>query len=398
MKHNWDDEYGGWYEETLNGAPFDPLDDEDVKFYKYSEIQFQVIRTIVDLYEITDDLFYIRIMGDVLDLVLNNLWDIQYGGFYQNGNQEWECFSEEWQWHHMAIQGQSILALEKIWSYGLPIIGDTRINPVSPRPEDDVLVSTTAIDNDGIDTVYVNYTSDLDGVLTTGIIVLSPHPEIGGVYNSTFGFLNDSTRVNFYVIANDTLGHDFVAGSFYFIVRADIYAPVVELRRIYPSEIRAGDLVRLEFGTYEFPLHSETECCTLHWKLNDAEYTEVNMTWVDVDGDYKVWQIDLGRFQGGDVVSYYSMAVDETGNWGISGYYRLTILNPIDFITPLAAWQILATIGLISAPGAGFAYVWSRKRYAREEQRTLKKAARKRGRRARGRGRSRSQPQQDGGD
>ncbi len=398
MQFSWDTVSGGWYAETLDGIPFDPLDDEDVKFYKYSEIQFQVVRTLVELYDVTDNLYYIRMIIDVLDLTLQHLWDTEDGGFYQNGNSEWSSFSEEWQWHHMAIQGQSIIALETIWSYGFPLIGNVRINPVSPRPVDSVLVSSTVLDDDGIDTVYVNYTSDVDGTVTTGIFELLPHPEAGGLFNSTFGFLNDSARVNFRVVANDTLGNDFIAGSYYFIVRADIFEPLVELKSIYPEEIRALDPVVLEFSTYEFPIHSATLYCRLHWKLNDGPYQEENTTLVSIEEDHLIWRIEIGPFQGGDVISYYCMAVDETGNWGISGFYRLTILTPVQYVSPLAAWQILATIGLIAAPGAGVAYVWSRKRYAQEQQRTLKKEARKRGSKGRGRGRSRSRSRTSGGN
>ncbi|MFW9806737.1 MAG: hypothetical protein ACFFFK_08420, partial [Candidatus Thorarchaeota archaeon] len=36
FQNNWDGENGGWYAEVVDGVPYDPLDDEDVKFYKYS--------------------------------------------------------------------------------------------------------------------------------------------------------------------------------------------------------------------------------------------------------------------------------------------------------------------------------------------------------------------------
>ena len=398
MTFNWDNEKGGWYTETLNGIPFDPLDDEDVKYYKYSEIQFQMVYTLEALYEITDKLFYIQMCIDVLDLVLGKLWDVEYGGFLQNGNQEWLSFTDDWKWHHTAIQGQAILVLQGMWSYGLPIISNVRVNPVSPRPNDSVLVSAIALDADGIDTVYVNYTMRLGDNTTNGLILLEPNPEVGGIFNGTFGFLNDTASANFYVIANDTLGNDFVAGVYYFLVRADIYEPIIELRTMYPEVLRAGEVVRLEFGTYEFPIHSATLCNTLHWKLNTGPYVAENTTLVNVDGQDLVWQIDIGPFVVGDVISFYSMAVDETGNWGTSPFYRLTIIGDSPSLSSLAFWQIFATIGLISAPGAGFAYVWSKKRYAKEQQRTLKKEARKRGRGRRGRSRSRSRSQSEGGN
>ncbi|MHA1908396.1 MAG: hypothetical protein ACW98Y_13940 [Candidatus Thorarchaeota archaeon] len=395
MLYNWDTEFGGWYAETLLGLPFDPLDDEDVKYYKYSEIQFQMIISFEQLYELTNNLFYIRTTIDVLELLLRHLWDIEDGGFIQNGNGEWTSFTPDWQWHHTAVQGLGILALERIWSYGLPIISNVRINPVSPRPNDSVLVSATALDNDGIDTVYVTYTSDIGENRTEGEIDLLPNPEVGGVFNNTFGYLNDSASVNFYVIANDTLGNEFVVGIYHFLVRADIYEPIIALRQIYPDQINAGDICRIEIGTYEFPLHSATLYCTIWWKLNDGFYNPVNMTLTGADENDLVWQVDLGPFAGGDRISFYCIAEDETGNSGTSPFYRLTIISETQYVSPIDMWQFIALVGLISAPGAGVAYVWTRKRHAREQQRILKKEARKRGRRRRGRSRSRSRSQSD---
>jgi hypothetical protein len=196
--------------------------------------------------------------------------------------------------------------------------------------------------------------------------------------------------VNFYVIANDTLGNDFIVGVYHFVVRVDIWEPAIILRQIYPDEVWGGDEVTLEFGTYEYPLHSATLFVRLSWKLNTGFYEYVNMSLIGFDENDLVWQSNLGAFQAGDVIAYYAEAFDESGNVGVSSFYRLTILDATVYVSPLAAWQILAAIGLISAPGAGFAYIWSRKRYAREQQRTLKKEARKRGRRKRGAGRSRS--------
>ncbi|MFW9918977.1 MAG: hypothetical protein ACFFED_05210 [Candidatus Thorarchaeota archaeon] len=393
LQKNWDTVHGGWFAETLNGEPFDPLDDEDVKFYKYTEIQFQMTRFLSDLYELTDNTFYVRLVIDTLELVISHLWDKSHGGFVQNGNQEWDVFSDEWEIHYTSVQCQAILSLEKLWSYGLPIISYVRINPSSPRPFDEILITALVQDPDGIDDVYVNYTISFGSVTTSGILELDPNPEAGGVFNSTLGYLNDTTQVNFYVYANDTTGASFVAGSYYFIVREDIWEPAIVLRQIYPEEVAAGDEVILEFGTYEFPLHSALLYCTLFWKVNNGAFTELNMTHVGFEEDYLVWIANLGRFRPGDVISYYCIALDESGNIGISAYYRLTINNPASYISPITSWQFFAIVGSLSLPGFGFAYVWTRRKHSNEQQRILKKEARKRGRRARGKSRSRSRSQ-----
>ncbi len=389
LEHNWDTENGGWYAETLHGEPYDPLNDKDVKYYKYAEIQFQVVFSLEELYELTDEEQYIQLVIDTLELILANLWDIEDGGFMQNGNRKWETLSQDWQVHNTAVQGQAILALEQIWSYGLPIISYVRINPVSPRPNDEILVSAVISDPDGIDQAYVNYTMTLGNNVTTGILPLLPNPQVKGIFNNTFGYLNDSTRVNFFVFANDSLGNDFIAGSYYFVVREDVFPPTITLRAIYPSEVKEGDEVILEFGTQEFPIHSSIVSCVLFWKVNDGFYQQTNMTLVGVDDKSLVWRINIGSFNGGDVISYFCQATDESGNTGTSIYYKLTVIGPSVTFTPVAPWQVVAVVGLVSAPGFGFAYVWSRRKLVAKKQRMLKKEARRRGRRPRGKGRSR---------
>ncbi len=393
LQHNWDTQDGGWFAETLNGEPFDPLDDEDVKYYKYTEIQFQMSDALMQMYELTGTTFYVRIVIDTIELVLSHLWDKAYGGFVQNGNQEWASFSDDWKIHFTAVQCMAILGLYRMWSYGLPIISYVRINPGSPRPSDEIFISSLVQDTDGIDCVFINYTIVLGEETTSGTLDLEPNSEAAGVYNNTLGFLNDSAQVSFYVYANDTTGVSFVAGLYYFVVRADIWEPAILLRQIYPEEVRAGDEVILEFETYEFPLHSALVSCVLNWKVNDAAFTEVNLTLYGFEEDYLIWRVNLGSFQPGDVVSYYVVAVDESGNTGISAYYRLTIKDPSTNMTPIQTWQIVAIVGSISLPGFGYAYIRSRRKYANEQQRILKKEARKRGRRARGKGRSRSRSQ-----
>ncbi len=392
LQHNWDRVNGGWYEETLNGEPYAPApyNDEDEKYYKYAEIQFQMGLTMEELYRTTRDTFYVRTAIDILDLILGNLWDQTYGGFYQNGNQQWAVVGEDWQIHLTAVQGLGILALQEIWSYGLPIISYVRVNPANPRPDDSIYVSALVTDPDGISCVYLNYTITFGGNTTEGIMDLEPNPTTIGVYNNTFGFLNDSSQVNFYVYANDTTGMAFVAGSYYFAVRHDIWPPVINLRGIYPTNATAGQDITLRFGTYEFPLQSITECCTLFWSVNGGAFHSVNMTLIGYDTDYLLWESDIGSFNAADVITYYCMSCDEAGLWGASPYYKLTIPGPVVNLSPFGWWQLAAIFGAVAAPGFGAAYVYSRKRHSGDKQRTLKKEAKKRGQRARGKGRSRS--------
>jgi hypothetical protein len=73
--------------------------------------------------------------------------------------------------------------------------------------------------------------------------------------------------------------------------------------------------------------------------------------------------------------------MDEAGNVGESRLYVLTILGPVIDVTPFSVFQILAAVGLIAAPGVGYAYARMQKRNRGEAQRDGKKQARKRARR-----------------
>jgi hypothetical protein len=382
LANNWDAVQGGWFAETLDGIPFDPNNDEDVKYYKYSEIQFQIILALEDMYEATDSMFPLRMVIDTLELVLARLWEPIDEGFISNSNQDWAVIDPAWEVHYTAVQAQAILGLERIWNYGLPIVSHVRVSPTNPRPQDVITFAATALDADGIDSVYVNYTMTVGSTTTIGVLPLFASPSISGVYNNTIGVLEDNCGVNFLVVANDTTGRAFIAGSYYFIVRADTFAPGVYLKTIYPvNEVRVGDEVIIDIETKEFPIHSHTTYCQMWWRLNAGFYTPENMTLMRVDGDSLIWRINLGEFRGGDRIDFYGKAADESGNVGQSILYQLTILGPYINITPFSAFQILAAAGLIAAPAIGYSYARMRKRNAGEAQREGKKAARKRARR-----------------
>ncbi|MHA2299710.1 MAG: hypothetical protein ACXACD_02010 [Candidatus Thorarchaeota archaeon] len=379
LRYNWDQEEGAWFLETLDGEPYDPYEDEDVKWYKYSEIQFQMVLSLEDLYELTSNTFYIQLSIDTLDFVIAKLWDTEYGGFMKNSNREGLVISQEWQVHLAAVQGLAVEALERIWSFGLPIVSYVRVAPTNPRPTDNITLLVTATDADGIDTVFANMSIEYEGGENNiSIVEIPENPDILGTFNTTISPLPDGTRINFYVFANDTLGNVFIAGNYFFNVKLDIYGPVVVLSTTYPSdEILAGEDVFIEFKIYEYPLHSVILSCQLYWKVNDGVYTAVNMTWYDIDGDFMLWLVDIGHFEADDVVSFYCIAVDESLNVGQSAFYRLTILS-MRPITPWVAWQTFAMIGLIVAPGIGYSFTRLRRERALSTQRDLKKEARKR--------------------
>ncbi len=379
LTHLWDTENGGWFAESLDGELWAPIGYEDTEGYKYSEIQFQMIFTEEHLYEATSKNFYIQTIIDVLDICLAKLWDKANGGFFANGDESSNVLTDEWRNHYTGVQALAVLALERVWSYGLPIVSYVRLNPTNPRPFDPLTFLATATDADGIDTVMVNMSAANGGPTNYTQFELEPNPEFGGVFNKTFGTLANGTRCNFLVIANDTLGNVFIAGNYYFIVRDDVWAPIVLLRTTYPStEVRAGDHLVIEFGTYEFPTHSTITSFLMYWKVNDGAYAPYNMTHVDFDDQYYVWMIELGSFNAGDVISYYCLAEDESGNVGESAFYRLTILGIYNPAAPWSGWQIAATIGLVAAPGIGYGATKLRRQRAIGTQRELKKEAKKR--------------------
>ncbi|MFW9912429.1 MAG: hypothetical protein ACFFEU_08150 [Candidatus Thorarchaeota archaeon] len=379
LTYNWDQTFGAWYAETLNGVPYAPSDYSDTELYKASEIQFQMVRAEEELYEATSDTFYIQLIIDTLDIVLSNFWDKVYEGFYANGDREFNVFAEDWQYHYTGVQALGMLALERVWSYGLPIVSYVRVTPTNPRPIDDITFLATVHDADGVDTVIANCSISYGNSTNVTLIELGPSADFAGVYNATIDPMNDGVQVNFVILANDTLGKTFIAGSYYFTVREDIWEPVVLLRTIYPSdEVRVGDDVIVEWGTYEFPTHCFLTSFQLYWKVNDGVYEPKNLTLVGADEEYLVWQAELGSFAENDVVSYYCVAVDESGNVGQSAFYRLTILGPPIFVTPWSQWQTAAAIGLVVAPGVGYGITRIRRERSLSTQRDLKKEARKR--------------------
>ncbi|MFW9845960.1 MAG: hypothetical protein ACFFD6_04380 [Candidatus Thorarchaeota archaeon] len=379
LSNNWDEVYGSWYAETLNGNPYAPPDYAGTEYYKATEILLQMVLAEEELYEATLNTYYIQFIIDTLDIVLSRLWDKINEGFYSNGDREFNVYDPEWMYHYTGVQALGMLALERIWGYGLPVVSFVRVTPTNPRPIDDITFLATVLDDDGIDTVLTNCSISREGTVNVSLLELPKSPEFGGIYNATMDPLPDGCRVNFVIIANDTLGNTFIAGSYYFAVREDIWEPVVLLRTIYPSnEVRVGDNVIVEWGTYEFPTHCFLKSFQMYWKVNDGTYQPKNLTIVGVDEQYIVWQAELGMFAEGDVVSYYSIAEDESGNVGESAFYRLTILGIAVFNPTWPTLQIGLAVGLVAAPGIGYGITRLRKERAHATQRELKKEARKR--------------------
>ncbi|MFW9794249.1 MAG: hypothetical protein ACFFEE_08105, partial [Candidatus Thorarchaeota archaeon] len=323
--NNWDEDSGGWFAEVVDGEPYDPDNDEDVKFYKYSEIQLQMVLALEDLYEATDSIYPIRMVIDIIELLIGNLWDTEYEGFMSNGNKIWAIFNNDWKTHYTSVQGQAIIGLDRVWNYGLPIVTQVRISPTNPRPQDTIYFSVVVLDDDGVDSVYVNYSMKVGDNESYDILPMPANPEISGFFNNSLESLEDGTQVNFDVFANDTTGRAFVAGSYYFIVREDIFAPIVELNAIYPTgAIRVGDNIVIDFESYEFPEHSHTNSCELRWRLNAEMYTTVNMTPIGVVDERIIWRYILGQFNTGDQIAFFALVMDEAGNVGESRLYRLT--------------------------------------------------------------------------
>ncbi|MHA2188497.1 MAG: hypothetical protein ACW99V_09700, partial [Candidatus Thorarchaeota archaeon] len=241
--HNWDQDNGAWFAETLDGEPFDPTFDEDVKWYRYSEIQFQMVLALGDLFESTLEQFYIQLIIDTLDLAIANLWDFEYGGFFAISNRDGLVISNDWKIHYAAVQGLGVRAFERVWSFGLPIVSYVRVSPANPRPSDDITLLVTASDSDGIDSVFANMSINYEeGPDNITLVEIPENQNLLGTFNTSIGKLPDGTSINFHVHVNDTLGNVFVAGNYFFNVKIDIYEPVVLLRTIYPSEeVREGE-------------------------------------------------------------------------------------------------------------------------------------------------------------
>ncbi|MGY5860457.1 MAG: hypothetical protein RTU63_13890 [Candidatus Thorarchaeota archaeon] len=381
LQYNWDTVYGAWFAETLDSLPYDPNDDDDVKYFKYSEIQFQMVLALEKLYEVTSDQFPLRLVIDTLELVLAKLWEPADEGFVRNSDQEWRVLDDLWETHYTAVQGQAVLALDAIWGYGLPYVSNVRIQPTNPRPEDLINFIVTAHDADGIDTVYVNYTTIEGEIETQGILELIEHSVAGGIYNNSMEGLADQTVCNFIVVANDTTGREFIAGLYNFIVRVDVFAPVVTLEAIYPTdEVRIGDDVVIDLDVYEFPIQSFVYDCELWWRVNSGPFDQVNMTLIAISGDHLIFRHNLGQFQAGDQLEFEGHIEDEAGNIGISPRYRLTILGPLISVTPIEAWQLAMVAGLVGAPGIGYAYTRRKRSTYRTAQKEGKKDAKRRAR------------------
>ncbi|MHA1532868.1 MAG: hypothetical protein ACTSR6_12830, partial [Candidatus Heimdallarchaeota archaeon] len=177
----------------------------------------------------------------------------------------------------------------------------------------------------------------------------------GEAYKVNIGIFDHGDVIEFYIIAaddspNQNTSIDDNEGAYYEIVVSSADRTGPDITDIVHSQSPIDtDLVNITCTATDY-LH-EVQSVALIYRINDGSSVATFMTWVSGD----LYEVSIGPFTAGDVVTYYFMSVDDSPNHNSAiednygAFYSFTIAEntaktPLYFFLPLIAVFSLAVL------------------------------------------------------
>ncbi len=181
------------------------------------------------------------------------------------------------------------------------------IDPEQPTDEEIPVVSITAVDADGVDTVILSYSIDAGSTWVNKTAEL-----LGDAYVSTLPTTDEGTLVMYKAYANDTLGNWSESETFsYVTAAADSTGPEIVIWYA-PDDVSPGDEVTAYLAVGDPSGVSYVVLSVSRnggaWENVSLEYDEANM----------VYYRSLGPVLDGEILSFKAYANDTRGNWSVS--------------------------------------------------------------------------------
>ncbi|MFW9992388.1 MAG: hypothetical protein ACFFD4_10100 [Candidatus Odinarchaeota archaeon] len=361
LNHFWDDRYGGFYA-TYS---YDPQEERDVR--KYTERQFYAMRALDEAYKLTNGSFYYNIILDMMEILLDSLYDEIHEGFYQIGFREGvKGIEPDWNNKFTVTNSLAIYEMANVWLYSKPSVLKALWSPSQPRPEDPVEIITAAFDANGIASVLFNYSMNGESYQ---VVEMEPHPLIGNMYRMSFDKQPDGTTVDFNIVVKDKLGNEAIRGLYSFIWQEDTFGPVVEQVSLEPSnEVGVHKGVKMSVIAFDVPSQGYVISVSIHYHEADAEEELKPLTLTNAN----FWDVNFeDGFEKPLSLVYYFVAIDGKGNIGKSPYYSLQVYGrrltlPLELVV-----LVLFTI-LLLVPMGLYVYAERKKKQARVKIREIK--------------------------
>lgn len=359
MVYFWDNLSGGFF------ATYSYLDSGDRDTKKYTERLFYVLRAFDEAYKLTNGSFYYNLILDVFEFLNNKLYDHVHYGYYQLTNADGTPGTEpSWNYKVTRTQSLSVYALANLWLYSKPGVLNALWSPINPRPQDPVTISTAAFDSDGLSNVMLNYSINNNSYQ---VVEMIPHPIIGNMFSielNSNGNFSHSTRLNFKIIVNDTLGNLVIRGSYFLAWQDDIWAPQIQDIGINPgTDILVNSEFTITVKAQDVPSQGDVEVVDLAYHLTgeSEQYLRLEKT------DQHIWTVtfpegvpEVGTY------AYYFIAMDDEGNAGHNAINNFYVRNPVGSVLPQSLIVVFLFIIFILTPTGLYSYVEYKKKSARK--------------------------------
>ncbi|MHA2297762.1 MAG: AGE family epimerase/isomerase [Candidatus Hodarchaeales archaeon] len=362
----WDNRYGGFY----TTYSYDDQVPRDTS--KYTDRQFYAMRALDEAYSLTNQSFYYNLIQDLMEIIIDSLYDQVHEGFYHLTSMEGVSVDPTWNDKLTVTNSLAIYEMANVWLYSRPGVLNALWSPSQPRPQDSVEIIIAAFDADGITSVQFNYSINDDPYQ---IVEMEPHPEIGNMYRTAFDSQPHGTTINFNVIVIDELSNEAVRGNYFFLWQDDVWEPHVEEVGVLPDfNVAVFTGVSMTVSALDVPSQGHIVAVSIHY--HEAGQDEEIRTLQRSSISEVLWEIEFpDGFDHPLTYIYYYVAIDGNGNIGTSPYYSLIVYGVKVTLPLLPIVMVLFAIMLV-VPGGLYVYVERKKKQARTKIKVLKQQKR----------------------
>ncbi|PWI47384.1 hypothetical protein CEE45_11825 [Candidatus Heimdallarchaeota archaeon B3_Heim] len=337
---------------------------------KYTERQFYAIRALDKAYEISGMSVYYNIILDVVEILTNKLYDAEHSGYNLLTNRDGLFGDPAWEDKLTVTQTLAIFALSNLWLYSKPGVLNAIWSPSTPRPQDPVTIMIAAFDADGISNVFLNYSIDDNPY---ELVEMVPDSRIGNMYNTTIPNQYDGADIFFNIIVNDTLGNYVIRATYYFLWQFDEWAPIVTELGFEPGyEIPINTQFSITVSAQDVPIQGEVKYLRIYYHLPGQDEKSVKFVHIAEH----LWTATFPEGLGvPGTYAYYYEVIDFELNFDFDGASYFYILGhekpPLPFSIIIGLFAIFG----IFVPAGLYTYVEYKKKSARRTLKGMRRAS-----------------------
>ncbi len=353
---------------------------------KFTERQFYGIEALDKAYKLTNNDLYYNLILDTIEILNTNLYDQINGGYYQLANPDGSQSGDAtWKMKVTVTQSLGIYTLANIWLYSKPSALNVIWSPTTPRPQDKVSLLIAAFDPVGISTVFLNYSIDGSNFK---LLEMVPHLVKNMFICNIDPPYKDGTSINFNIIITNANDEQVIRGDYSFLWQFDRWPPEVQVLGFLPGiEIPVNEEFTIIVTANDIPSQGSVRYVRIHYYLTERDVKNVLLNQFDVH----LWKI---TFPEGlpipGTYTYYFESSDLEWNPSFSHVDTFTILGSLEVPFPLSQVVFFLLFIGVFVPTGLYSYVEYKKKSARKKLKVIREVRNKKMRRLNKRGTKRT--------